>query len=422
MEFIRRIYHKYADTKLFTILNDMYMNGFFFANIYANYKVRKIAQKRNDHILPIKVAFICQQIEAWNKLRSVFEKMLEDKRFEVVLIALEPDEEIGQGNVYSLLKKLYGKYVINGSDEMQSFDLKGWKPDYVFSNNPYDQYFPKKYRSGTIAAYAKNCYVDYGFSLSVTTLKVVLEKKYFRNIYLFFAENDFVAEYNKKRYKRAHRCGDRKTLTIGYPSFEFFYKQRISKEDDRFTIVWTPRWTEDKKLGGSNFLNFKDQFLDFSLKYHDIRFIFRPHPMTFEHFISIGKITREEVDKYLDYFRKNDVREYDKQPDFAESFWKSDILVTDYSSVMIEYFLTGKPIIYCDTGAVLNPIVKEMCNGFYIANNWNEVEMLIKQLKEGNDPLGELRKEIRVKLFGDDYETISQRFLDALYDDFKHIG
>ena len=105
MEFIRRIYHKYADTKLFTILNDMYMNGFFFANIYANYKVRKIAQKRNDHILPIKVAFICQQIEAWNKLRSVFEKMLEDKRFEVVLIALEPDEEIGQGNVYSLLKK-----------------------------------------------------------------------------------------------------------------------------------------------------------------------------------------------------------------------------------------------------------------------------------------------------------------------------
>lgn len=417
LEFAKRIYHKYSDLKIFSLVNDVYMNGFFVTNLMANMRVKKIAKCDKMHELPIRVLFICQRTETWSKMCSIFEKMLEDKRFYTRVVALDLPNEIGTGKTYQYLMNLYGTNVIDGSN--QEFDVKEWKPDYVFSNNPYDQYYPSRYRSNATSRYAKNCYIDYGYEFSTTTLKVVLEKRYLRNVYLFFAENSFVADYNINRYKCAHAKGERKTLNIGYPAFEYFFQQKKEKDDDKFTVVWTPRWTDDKKLGGSNFLNYKDNILKFSFKNNDIKLIFRPHPMTFEHFISIGKITGEEVEQYLSCFNGSENREYDKKADYTESFWKSDVLLTDFSSIMIEYFLTDKPIIYCDTGAEMNPSVCKMREALYVVYSWEEAEQIIMNLYQGIDPLKEIRKNVRKELFGSNFTSISELFLEAICDDFN---
>lgn len=416
VEFLKEIYHKYSDMKIFSVLNDIYMNGSFTGNLLAALRVRKIARRGKLHELPIRVLFICQRTETWSKMCRVFERMLEDERFCAYVVALELPNEVGERKTYRYLEKLYGVYVIDGED--QKFDIRSWAPDYVFSNNPYDQYWPVCYRSKETSKYAKNCYIDYGYELSTTTLKVAFEKRYFRNVYLLFAENNFVADYNIKRFRRAHKKRERRTLNIGYPSFEYFFQQKTEKEDDKFTVVWTPRWTEDKNLGGSNFLNYKDKILQFSIKNDDLKLVFRPHPMTFAHFISIGKITEQEVEQYLSYFVDNRNREYDRKADYAETFWKSDVLLTDFSSIMIEYFLTGKPIIYCEGGAVLNSAVSRMQEGLYIVHSWEEVENILMQLSKGNDPLQEKRRALIEEVFGNNFTSISYNFLETILDDF----
>lgn len=419
IDVIKIIYHKYSDTKLFIALNNIYIDGFFINNWIASQRVRRqVRSSKGIHDFPIRVAFICQDTKEWNKLRCVYENMRRDKRFEVCAIALEPMGQDNAENVYSFLERLYGDDAVRGIDGKEKFDLKAWKPHYVFSCNPYDQYFPSEFKSGSIAKYAKNCFIDYGYELSITTVKVAFEKKYFRNVYFLFAENEYVAAYNRNRYINDHARGYRKTVTIGYPAFEYFYQQKKEKEDNKYTVVWTPRWTEDKNLGGSNFLNFKDKVLKYSLEHEDIRLVFRPHPMTFNHFIEIGKITKEEVECYLTYFAPGTNRIYDDTADYTNTFWQSDVLLTDFSSILVEYFLTGKPIIYCDTGAQLNESVAEMIDAMYVVNNWEEAEKILKQLQKGVDPLKDIRKETIRKVFGDDFEKISDRFLDTLYDDF----
>ena len=76
--------------------------------------------------------------------------------------------------------------------------------------------------------------------------------------------------------------------------------------------------------------------------------------------------------------------------------YASDVVVADATSTLAEYFLTGKPIIYChyqrDDFLELGT---QLARGYYIANNWEEVEAYLEMLRHGFDPLRSRRKKIQ---------------------------
>lgn len=294
------------------------------------------------------------------------------------------------------------------------------EPDYVFYQRPYDQYLPPEYRSNIVSGYAKVCHVVYGYLLSVTNEHSVLNKRFFRNVYMYFAENKIYHDFNMKRFRISHKKGVRKTLNIGYPALETFMKSREDKVASDFNVLWTPRWTEDKECGGSNFINFKDKVLELPRECSNISLTFRPHPMTFEHFVSVGRITRQEVKEYLAQYDNNKMI-YDNGGSYERTFWNSDVLLTDISSIIVEYFLTGKPIIYCDTGAVPNKIYEEMMKTFYVVKTWEEAKAIVLKLEKGIDPLKNERKNKISELMGEDFENISDRFLQEIYLDYKNL-
>ena len=43
----------------------------------------------------------------------------------------------------------------------------------------------------------------------------------------------------------------------------------------------------------------------------------------------------------------------DNQRGYVDTFWGADVLITDISSMMMEFFVTGKPIIFCGTNMAL---------------------------------------------------------------------
>lgn len=420
MEFLKKIYHKYSNTKLFQLLADIYRNGFFVTNYMSFLRVKRLSKLTYNVEQPVKVVFLCQYIQAWNKLKCVYERMQQDERFETSIVAVPYDIKNIDNGVYDYFTKHYGENVITAWNGQEWLDLQTLGAHYVFYQRPYDQYLPKEYRSNKVSKYAKVCHVVYGYQLAITTEASLMNKLFFRNVYMYFAENTIYYKYNIERFKRSHKLGYRKTYNIGYPSLEDFAKQRPKEEKlkDKFQILWTPRWSDDEEVGGSNFMTFKDHVVELPKKLGDIELIFRPHPMTFQHFISVGKITQEEVERYLDIYEKDEHLTYDNQPDYVKQFWNSDVLLTDGSTIIAEWFLTGKPIVYCETGSKPNAFMKEMMKVFYIVHSWEEAEEKIKELHRGIDPLKEERERKVQELMGDDLEHVSNRFLETIYEDY----
>ena len=98
---------------------------------------------------------------------------------------------------------------------------------YVFYQRPYDTYLPVLYRSGSVSKFAKVCYVSYAYQIDKATEGSCLNKLFYRNVYMYFAENRVYYDYNVKRFKYSHKKGYRKTLDIGYPSLEEFMKKSL---------------------------------------------------------------------------------------------------------------------------------------------------------------------------------------------------
>ena len=71
-----------------------------------------------------------------------------------------------------------------------------------------------------------------------------------------------------------------------------------------------------------------------------------------------------------------------------------DILITDISSVMIPFFLTGRPVIYCSNNIKLNKICSKMSEGMYIADSWEDIIRYLNDIMKGNDYLKPKRDAI----------------------------
>lgn len=420
MEVLKRIYHKYSDTKPFQTLGKIYRNGFVLFNYMSYLRVKKNALKCYKREGPIKIIFLCQYYQAWNKLKCVYEHMREDERFETLIVAIPDDLKNINNNIYDYFYELYGTDVVNAWKDNSWLDIESLSPQYVFYQRPYDSYLPKIYRSNVISKYAKICYVSYGYQVETVTEGSCLNKLFYRNVYMYFAENSLYYNYNISRFKYSHKKGYRYTYDIGYPSLEDFVRQsgKNDESDTQFKVLWTPRWSEDKEVGGSSFMKFKDKVTELPQTINNTTVVFRPHPMTFQHFISVGKISEKQVQEYLERYETNECLQYDNTPSYATSFWKCDVLLTDVSSIIVEWFLTDKPIIYCETGCEPNEFLKEMMTVFYVVESWEEAEEKIRELQKGIDPLKEQRKQKVKELMGSDFENISDRFLETIYKDY----
>lgn len=422
IDWLKKVYHRYSETWLVRLFGKIYRNGFFVSNYMAYLRMKRLSEKKTSGDKPAEILFLCQYPPAWNKMKSIFEMMLKDDRFNVKILAVPDNINKPDDKVYEFFSGIYGRdIVINAYKNGTWYNIKQLMPDYVFYQRPYDQYLPKSYRSGVVSWYTKICYLVYGYTMIEALKEICDNKLFYRNVYIFFAENTISRDDNIKRFKISHNKGYRKTLNIGYPVLEYFVRHKTDEkaENDKFKVLWTPRWSDDKEAGGSNFITYKDKIITLVNDNTDLNVVFRPHPMTFDHFISVGKLTQEDVDSYLKLYDENDSLEYNNTAEYVDVFWNTDVLLSDLSSVMVEYFVTGKPIIYCDTGAKPDEFFEELLKAMYVTNTWEQAREKLLELKMGIDPLKEEREKKIKELLGDDFLHISERFLEAIYDDYS---
>ena len=356
--------------------------------------VRILGNYNQSTELPIKVAFIAQMPEVWDKQLVLFESMQSDPRFEPYIVVVPPFDFVN-------------KYVLPSSEKNSSFYIDKYGKDcvialgadadfkeikdkydisYVFYDRPYNFYLPRNVQTDYVVKLCKPCMINYctsdwagGFSYYETG----------RDTYFWFASNDIEYNVYKDFFKKTAKYN--KAINVGYPAFQY-YKNAYPPEKT-MKILWTPRWSYDSYIGGSHFMEYIDSFIELFSGDIGYSLVIRPHPMMFDNFILKGIMTQKDIDDLIERCKKANIT-FDKNRDIHETFKEIDFLVSDYSSILSLYMTTNRPVIYCDSRSDNNEIFDKLVDVMYAAENWEEIEKNIRMLIDGEDPMREKREAV----------------------------
>ena len=180
--------------------------------------------------------------------------------------------------------------------------------------------------------------------------------------------------------------------------------------------MWNTRWSTNEN--NCNFFKYKDCFYEFCNSNTNIDFVYRPHPQAFLEWNATGEFTKEEQIAFREKYEKTNNMHIDESKNYYDLLFSSDLLISDYSSLILDYLITKKPIIYCEQenckmiGDIGN--VKE---ALYIVHNWDELVNTIEELIIGNDPLKmnriKYRKQIKDKNNNPAYDIVNTIYMDA---------
>lgn len=391
----------------------------------ARRDMRALAEKvRADG--PVRVVFIAQYVPAWNKVKGLYEELRRRENTEAYILCVPSgirggrlldegdlsndtyDYFIGQG--YEAINALVGKN--------QWFDLQSLQPDYVFHPRPYNDFMPPVYQSSQVRKYAKLCNIMYGPALTYNGLKTTLNRDYHKDLCKYFATTTVEADYWNDRFSGGVRQGLQKAYAIGNPVFEELAACRGGEDVQRTTFLWSPRWTTDPAAGGTNFFTYRQVLNRYAAGHPDAELIVRPHPLMFRTLVEKGDMTQQEADDYRQQLQQLPNARLDEAKEYTKMLWQTTALISDISFLVVEYFTTGKPVIYCPPAQPFPnlPWVDRMLEGCYIVHNEEELVQAMEQLARGEDPLCQRRQQLIEELFGGVAGSAS-RIADVLVQD-----
>ena len=151
-------------------------------------------------------------------------------------------------------------------------------------------------------------------------------------------KNLFITGYGRLDYIKKFNKSSNKNIIVED------LKKKLNLPTNKKTILYAPTWIHDKNLVKNDFMSPKNfdflNYLDEIGNELNLNIIFRPHLNT--------KFTRSFKNKFnqlknIFYMPQED---FDNVEDFLII---SDILITDYSSISLDYILLKRPVLFLDT-------------------------------------------------------------------------
>lgn len=371
----------------------------------------------------IKVLFIAQFPEMWNSVKSLYEFLLSDNRFQTCIYAVpkknnETKSELYQSNDMFDFCKIQSLQAVNAYQNEQFIDIED-DVDFIFIQRPYDIYMPSLYHLKNLSHKSLICFVPYYASIKKGFhIKTEMNDDLLCHCYSVFADCKEVYDYIEKWKHDYLFAKHKKIYDIGFPRFDLVRPVKKEREPQN-VFLWLPRWTFNNEGDISHFLDYIDVLLDYFVTHSDHTLIIRPHPLMFSNFIEQGVMTEEQVSELKQKISQIENIEFDLNKDYLITFNKCDFLISDYTSLLLEFFFTGKPIIFCDhiSPDELTTNAKHIAETFYHIRNADELISSIEALHSGKDDKKELRINIlknTMKADGNAGQKIAETILNDL--------
>lgn len=355
------------------------------------------------------MAFICNYPQGWNSFKTVFEELKSKKDCKVFLIGYVNDRYPSSTELF--WKSIDKDAVIAKEGEIPS--IKSLSIDVVFRQTPYDDEFPKEYSARELSKVAKLCYIPYGYQMSKGIhLQSEYNDWFFPFLTAIFACNEPSYKYCVDKANSHSSMHDIKVFNYGYPRFELLEHLNGKKSAEKF--LWIPRWSaDDIHNNGTSFFKYSELLCEYFDNNRGLSLIIRPHPLMFKNFVKQKLMTEDEVNQYK---RKIEVTPnvfLDEESDYLISFNQVDAMIADYSTLIVEFFASGKPIIYCGDVEGINEEISEMVSLMYLATDWDTLEKKINALSVGHDSGYADRKRFIDSFFRMNNNSVSKRIVDS---------
>ncbi len=238
-----------------------------------------------------------------------------------------------------------------------------------------------------------------------------------------------VSKMYDKLFVSGQRAIDRYTenrVYIDRNNFEIIGRPQISninifaptlKRDESYTVLFAPTWVgfhEDTKFSSLFYLYDVIKYLITSRT--KFKIILRLHPLTDrsdkktnEYLKKIEALLNTSKDKHILYSNR----------DIIDDFNQSDCLITDVSSVPIDYLYSEKPIVHIDVNSLSNYFktdkrYEEYSKCVYMIDaDYNNVEEVFKHVFE-NDTLLESRKKVKSYYHGSFDKSLEEVFTSTV--------
>ena len=344
-----------------------------------------IISAKTDKIL---IYFLPYKASMWDCFSSIYEEAKKDSRCEIVVMPI-PYYEKGSG------RKICEYNCFPSQISLMNYEdvvLEKVHPDIIYIQNPYDgtnkvtgvaeDYYTSKLKKYTSLL----VYVPYYLSAMYKNEWRMMEKALLPgNI-----NSDLVVLQSEKQ----------KEIYVKYGAFSEKYIVAGSPKADAVINIHKCNIDEIKyRLGIKSskviMLNKILTCLLGLIENADITLLWRPHPLLQATIEAINKEALTEYNSIIEKAEKTGKIYVDKSADPLDAIMVSDALASDYSSLVVQYYLTGKPIYsldgdrtYRDTGIVIFDYYDA-----YLKTEGVTLNDFVNMVLSGDDTRKNLRKE-----------------------------
>ena len=304
---------------------------------------------------PLRIVFLVTHRSIW-KVDTIFKKMLADSCFDPKILVC-PYILHGHKHMLEELEATVNYFVDKSYPVVSSLDpdgswlqLENLEPDLLLFTNPNDITIPEYY----MKAYSRypSIYVPYYFMATKHAGPSWIE--YSRPFYSSMWRIYWPHTTAYKEFSTLALVPEVKTHVYGYPAVEDIYCQKMElnhlKVEDlerKLLIIYAPHHSIERSENSiSTFLENAEIMKDLAIRYKEsIHWVFKPHPMLRQKLYNHPLWGVDKTDKYFEFWDKNNFSKV-CEGEYEELFLKSDAMIHDCSSFLVEYLFVDKPCLY----------------------------------------------------------------------------
>jgi len=350
----------------------------------------------------IRVVFLADDPCKW-KYQGIYQLMSKHSMFDpIVALDIRKNEEydLPYEELMAKVDRLFRFYRGNGCECMLAFNpndksLLGADElgaDIFFYQEPWMLH--GKHTVMQVSKHALSCYVPYSVEWEFDR-KLHWHYDFHRLLFADFAWNaqQSVEESPKGCFALAGMV-----YGVGHPALDFYLESDKVCSTGSEYVIYAPHFTFHWKGEGDSIVlgTFEwngREILEFAKQHPEVRWAFKPHPGLRWNLEAHGFMTHAEVDRYYRDWESIGIACYDGN--YQDLFRGSNALITDCGSFLMEYVITGKPIIRPLAerfSLVPSTSAKKLFDTYYEVHAWDELrEVLDEVVVRGEDPLREKR-------------------------------
>lgn len=366
-------------------------------------RLRLVQSRLRGEPVQTEVVFLPYKFSMWDCMESVWQATSEDPSCDCCVIPIpyydrNSDHSLGAKHYEGTLFPQYIQAI-----DYRAYDFALRQPDIIYIHNPYDEgnlvtsvdpaFYSYELKKHT------NClvYIPYYTSGYIASLK--LGSGLFSA--LRYVDYAIVQSEEMKRYFVDLGLNNKRILALGNPKFDAV----IRHKNDSLPFGWNEK-LQNKTVflfntSLSDLLSHNERWIPWLysmltniLKNKNCAVIWRPHPLMEATLSSMRPGQLQLYQEMKQRLCEADNLIYDEQGDVYPAFHASHALISDYSSLMWQYGVSGKPIL-CLTGSKTDRVKAEYRilddSEYYFLQDGVSVSDFVNMVVAGQDPERERR-------------------------------